>query len=302
MARSAACDIDCTACGQYKATLVHLQPLQAHCKFNFMGGTHMTEVNPQETLDLAMLAGEILLENGAEIFRVQETVIHILEALGVRNHNVYVLSSGIFATIGDDAAPPCHAVRNVPLGKIHLGRITAVNELSREIAAKGNSVALSQYRDKLLACRTLPPVPFWLQMAACSVGCAGFCYILGGSLRDSIGVLLTGLILQLFLTLRGRRSQNKFIGLILGGALVTLSNSLILLAGLGDSLNQMIIGSIMPLVPGVALTTAIRDFFNGDYLSGTIHLVDALLVAACIAVGVGVMLAFWSWLTGVAMA
>lgn len=41
----------------------------------------------------------------------------------------------------------------------------------------------------------------------------------------------------------------------------------------------------MPLVPGIAFTTAIRDIYNADYLSGTIHLLDALITAVCIAVG-----------------
>ena len=49
--------------------------------------------------------------------------------------------------------------------------------------------------------------------------------------------------------------------------------------------DKVIIGAIMPLVPGIAFTTSIRDFYNGDYLSGTIHLIDALLTAICIAVG-----------------
>ena len=53
-------------------------------------------------------------------------------------------------------------------------------------------------------------------------------------------------------------------------------------------IDKIIIGSIMPLVPGVALTTSIRDFFSGDFLSGGIHLIEALLTAVCIAAGVGV--------------
>jgi uncharacterized membrane protein YjjP (DUF1212 family) len=44
----------------------------------------------------------------------------------------------------------------------------------------------------------------------------------------------------------------------------------------------------MPIVPGIALTTSIRDIHNGDYLSGAIHLLDALLTALCIAVGISV--------------
>ena len=56
--------------------------------------------------------------------------------------------------------------------------------------------------------------------------------------------------------------------------------------GVGNSLqDKIIIGAIMPLVPGIAFTTAIRDIYNADYLSGTIHLLDALITAVCIAVG-----------------
>ena len=50
---------------------------------------------------------------------------------------------------------------------------------------------------------------------------------------------------------------------------------------------MIVTGGLIILVPGVPFTTSIRDFFNGDYLSGTIRLIDALLVAFCMAVGVG---------------
>ena len=54
-----------------------------------------------------------------------------------------------------------------------------------------------------------------------------------------------------------------------------------------QSLDKIIIGSIIRLVPGIALTTSIRDFLGGDYLSGTIRMIDAFLVGGCIAIGVG---------------
>ena len=67
---------------------------------------------------------------------------------------------------------------------------------------------------------------------------------------------------------------------------VTLSSILIYSTGLPVLQDKIVIGSIMILVPGIAFTTSIRDIYNGDYLSGTIHLIDALLTAACIAAGV----------------
>lgn len=59
--------------------------------------------------------------------------------------------------------------------------------------------------------------------------------------------------------------------------------------GLGEDLSRMIIGSIMPLVPGVAFTNGIRDIADGDYISGAVRLLDAILVFLSVAIGVGVM-------------
>ena len=63
--------------------------------------------------------------------------------------------------------------------------------------------------------------------------------------------------------------------------------------------NAAIIGALMVLTPGVALTMGIRDIINSDYLSGTIRLVDALLVAGCLAVGVTLGYTLLSTVTGV---
>ena len=71
---------------------------------------------------------------------------------------------------------------------------------------------------------------------------------------------------------------------------------------LGTEASHAIIGTLMILTPGIAFTMGIRDFVQGDYLSGTIRMIDALLVAACIAIGTGFVLWCYSLLTGVNIA
>ena len=51
--------------------------------------------------------------------------------------------------------------------------------------------------------------------------------------------------------------------------------------------DAIIIACIMPLVPGVAITNAIRDTLNGDYVSGAARAVEAFIKALAIALGVG---------------
>lgn len=60
----------------------------------------------------------------------------------------------------------------------------------------------------------------------------------------------------------------------------------------------MIIGSIMPLVPGLAFVNAIRDIADSDFLSGTVRMIDALLTFVYIAVGVGLTLSIYNNMGG----
>ena len=55
--------------------------------------------------------------------------------------------------------------------------------------------------------------------------------------------------------------------------------------GLGSNVNKIIIGNIMLLIPGIALTNSLRDMISGDIMSGMLRFLDAVLVAAAIAAG-----------------
>ena len=96
--------------------------------------------------------------------------------------------------------------------------------------------------------------------------------------------------------MKGRLSKTA--SNITGGGLVTLICVLLHGAGLGHHLDMMIIGSIIPLVPGVAFTNGIRDIADEDYIAGSVRLLDVLLVTFCIAFGVGAVMAAHHALTG----
>lgn len=68
--------------------------------------------------------------------------------------------------------------------------------------------------------------------------------------------------------------------------------------GLGKTPGSILVGSVMPLVPGVSLVNAIRDFADGDYIGGGVRFLDALMVALGISLGVGLMYLLYYHLTG----
>lgn len=250
----------------------------------------------REVLTLAVEIGDLLLRNGAEVYRVEDTVLHILTAYDIKDCDVYVLSNGIFASANENTDDACSMIRHVPLGSVHLERVSALNQLSRELCAK--ECSLEEAWERLPKCKTIPVASNAVQIFFCGLGSGCFAYLFGGTTLDSMIAFIAGALLQIFLLSFKKQNLSKFITNILGSCLVTTISLITLTAGVPILHDKVIIGSIMPLVPGIALTTSIRDLFNGDYVSGTIHLMDALLTAVCIAIGVGTIITIYQHIPG----
>lgn len=250
----------------------------------------------KEILTLAVEIGDALLRSGSEIYRVEDTLFHILDSLGLEHFDVYVLSNGIFASANEDQEDGCSIIRYVPLSDVHLGKIAALNQLSREIC--DHSCSIEEAWIRLDACKSLPEPKPWVQGLSCGIGCACFCWIFGGGFPDSVFTFFLGVLLQYMRMDHESREVSKFMTNIVGSAYLTAASLLLLNLHLPIMQDKIVIGGIVPLLPGIALTTSIRDLFNGDYLSGAIHLLDALLTGMCIAVGVGFVIILYQHIPG----
>ena len=233
----------------------------------------------EKVLETASLAGHILLENGAEIARVEETMERIARHYGVVDQNFFVLSNGIFTTGQTGYAK----VEFIPFKGAQLERVAAVNQISRDIEA--GKWTVEQARERLLEIRASKPKPAWEQILGSAVGSAGFCMIFGGGLLDAAAAFVVGMLLWTFVVFAGAL-MSKPIANIVGSALATLLCIVFERIGFGVSLGNMIVGSLIPLIPGVAFTNGIRDIADEDYIAGATRLLDAIMVFFCIAAGV----------------
>ena len=233
----------------------------------------------QKTLDLAYEAGSILLENGAEISRVEETMKRIASHYGVEDESFFVLSNGIMAT-GKDYARS----KFIPIKGASLDKVVAVNQLSREV--EQGECSLEQLEQRLKAIRAMKAKPAWEQILASAVGSAAFCIIFGGGFMDCLASFVAGLVLWIYMLFVVSKRLSRIVGTASGGLLATLICFGMYRLGLGEHLSNMIIGAIIPLIPGVAFTNGIRDMANEDYLAGTTRLLDAMLSFFCISLGV----------------
>ena len=252
----------------------------------------MTQQNDfTEVLQVAADAGHILLENGAEISRVEDIMSRIASFYGVDSGNFFVLSNGIFTTgkaskvAKSGAQTSTYAnVEFIPLRSIQLSKVVAVNRLSYDIAA--GHTGLAEARRRLQAIRAAAPKPAWEQTLGSGIGASGFCAVFGGGWADCAAALVVGLLLNLFIVAVTSRHLSKIVGGIANALVATLLCVLSWRIGFGSSLANIIIGAIMPLIPGVPFVNGVRDLANSDYLAGFTRLTDAMLGFFCIAVGV----------------
>ena len=247
-------------------------------------------------LELAVEMGEILLQSGAEIFRAEDTMRRFCRHFHLDDCHFFVMSNGIISSSGGNRRSYAK-VRYLPVKGARLDRVVAINQLSRGIA-EGQYESLDAVEEKIKEIRAMPPFPQWAQILASALASSTVCVLFGGSVEDTVSAFIAGLMLYIFLLQIGNPRMSKIFTNICGGAVATLSCVVAYQLGLGENLSPMISGAILPLVPGVAFTNGIRDIGGGDYLSGTIRLLDAIWSFLCIAIGVGVVFGLYQRITG----
>ena len=246
-----------------------------------------------EVLEVASEAGHILLENGAEISRVEDIMNRIATHFGVSSGSFFVLSNGIFTTgkaekvkkAGGQASTYAN-IAFIPIRGTQLSRVTAVNRLSYDISA--GRCSLQQARERLEAIKKMPVKPFWEQMLATTFSAGAFSVVFGGGFLDFAAACVAGFILFLFIQFVSTRYLSKIVAGVCNALVASLVSIVCWRLGLGNSLSDIIIGAIMPLIPGVPFTNGVRDLANSDYLAGLTRLTDAMLGFFCIALGVSV--------------
>ena len=257
-----------------------------------------SDSNVKQVVDFALEAGRILLKNGGEIFRVEETITRICQHFGVEHVDIFTLSHGIFVSAENEKGDVYTRVKHIPLSGAHLGIVAEVNELSRQIAE--GKVTISEAKEYLEEIDRIPPSRARAQVLGAGVGAACFGYLMGATLTESLVTFFIGCFVYLWVLLAKRFHLSKIIINIFGGIIITLCAIFTrqIFPSVLLRLDGMIIGAIMPLIPGMAFTNAIRDIADSDFLSGTVRMMDALMVFVYIAVGVGIVLITYNNITG----
>lgn len=256
-------------------------------------------VDINKVVHLSAEAGKIILENGGETYRVEDTIIRICSAYGLFDAESFVTPTGIIISATDINGQTISLVKRIKYRTVDLEKISKVNDLSRNI--KIHELSIQKVQEELKKIRSLPRYKISTTLFFSGIVASFFTLLFGGNIYDFISSFCAGILIKYISIKLSSIYINEFFINVLGGALAAFMALLTVRFGLATNIDKITIGSIMLLVPGLAITNAIRDTIAGDLVAAVSRALEAFLIAVAIAVGSGIVLKFWyNFLGGIA--
>ncbi|MBQ4574472.1 MAG: threonine/serine exporter family protein [Clostridia bacterium] len=240
-------------------------------------------MNIEEIVSAALDIGEEMLVSGAEVKRVEDSVSRIIKAYIYGDVDVFTITSSIIVTVRSPKDGIHTQSRRILKHKTDLDRLSRLNNLSRTVCRE--LPPLESIEFELAKIKRNRQYSRFTMFFIYALVASSFTLFFGGTLIDGGVSAAVALVLCAMTDVMGRFDLNRiFVNMICSFAAGVLS-ILAVHAGLGHNLDMIIIGNIMLMIPGIALTNSIRDMISGDLMTGILRLVEALLLAVSIALG-----------------
>ena len=227
--------------------------------------------------------GEMLLSNGADVNRVEDTTMRLSSAFDFRDCQVHAINSSIILTLTAPDDIIITRARRITRIDTDLDKVDELNDLSRKIC--GGMKDLESIRAEMQRIRNAAPYSPFMMYLAYAIAAGFFTLFFGGSLQDMLYSVPIALVLRFVKVRLSDYNNNKMVDNIILSAILTS------MALVGQRVfpvlnsDMIIIGDIMLLIPGLAFCNSIHDMVMGDTISGVLSMFDAVMRALSIAIG-----------------
>ncbi len=240
----------------------------------------------EELLCSVLDIGEQMLVNGAEINRVEDSIKRICQSYNAKRVDVFTITSSIVVTLQKQDGSTFTQTRRIHKYSTNLEMVDKLNNLSRYIC---NNQPESDYIiNELVKINNGKTYSLSVQYANYAMIASAFTIFFGGSLSDALASSVIAVLLKLSNTIAQKVDTNTLFINIISSFIVGLFAIFSVRLGVGESIDKIVIGNIMLMIPGIAFTNSIRDIINGDTISGLFRLSEAIVISLSIAVGFGI--------------
>ena len=231
--------------------------------------------------------GEMLLSNGADVNRVEDSIMRMSAAFDFSDCQVHAINSSIIVTMTSLDGSFLTQARRISRIDTDLNKVSELNNLSRKIWSGTPDMDMILSEMERIR-NTSVYSPFMMYMGYI-ISAAFFTLFFGGSWQDVLYSIPIAVGIRFFKVRLNRYNENIMVDNIILSAFLTMA------ALVGQKFfpvlnpDTIIIGDIMLLIPGLAFCNSIHDMVMGDTISGVLSLFEAMLRALAIAIGYAVV-------------
>ncbi|MFR8549187.1 MAG: threonine/serine exporter family protein [Lachnospiraceae bacterium] len=227
--------------------------------------------------------GECMLSCGGEVNRVEDTLNRIGRAYGAVNMNVFVITSSIIVTMTMPDGNECtQARRIVSAGSTDFLKLERLNHLSRCYCAAPTPPEILQADFEKINCNLPRRIAVYL---GSMLAAGSFAIFFGGTLADGFAGAFSAILICLLQDFLGPLCKNKISFNLMCAFIIGIIICLIGHLFSFVHTDEIMIGDIMLLIPGIAMTNSIRDILVGDTISGIMRFIETLVWSGALAVG-----------------
>lgn len=234
-------------------------------------------------LDLAADLGYELAVSGAETYRVEDSVRHVLRAYGLEPEAA-AIPGYVIVSVLSDTGEPITRMRRIGFHGNDLDAVERLNALSRRLCAeKPEPEEALQLLHQVT--ETVPHYSFLVRLLGHFLSASGFGLLFGCSYTDCFFAGLCGILIFFLTGFTDRLKANPIFSTLAASFVMSLTAYWLNHMGIVNNSDTVIIGAMMILVPGLVFTNALRDMIYGDISSGINKCVQVLLIASAMALG-----------------
>jgi len=259
-------------------------------------GGDILEISAGCLLKVIKLAAQIILENGGETYRAEEIIQYIGRSFDVEEIESIATPTGFHITISVDGEDNYTLVKRIHKRKIDLHKLNDVNNVSRQLSE--HSITLNEALAKLQEIESRPDSAVKYRVLYAGLSSAFFTVLFGGHAIEFFTALFAGIMVFMVSRRLNNLHSHQFFSSIFSGLIIAYIAIFVTFFVKEGSYNNIIVGSLKPLLPGLAMINSIRDTIRGDLISSMARGAEALLVASSLAAGAGIVI-YFAYYTGI---
>lgn len=228
--------------------------------------------------------GAALMSSGASTHRTRLTLERLASGLGFKIELLITQRALMVTVIDKDKELLFSRLKRTSPHRVNFKIVSGISRMSWKVL-DGNW-SMEQVEVELRRLKKLPHYPQWIELTMVGLAGSAFCHIFGGGIIE-MAVAFTATFAGLYIRHWAvKKKFNPYVSIYFAALTASLIAGFAEFFNFGSQPEAAFSTAVLFLVPGVPLINSVTDMMDGNIQNGIVRMVNGLIIALAIAMGV----------------